>query len=57
MLIYVLPLLYELGVRAMTLTHSTRSWAGDGCEVAAPETLGTRGELGGVRKGFAAGLF
>lgn len=31
---YVLPLLYELGVRAMTLTHSTRSWAGDGCEVA-----------------------
>ena len=31
---YVLPLLYDLGVRAMTLTHSTRSWAGDGCEVA-----------------------
>ena len=31
---YVLPLLYELGVRAMTLTHSTRSWAGDGGEVA-----------------------
>ena len=30
----VLPLLYQLGVRAMTLTHSTRSWAGDGCEVA-----------------------
>ena len=30
---YVLPLLYDLGVRAMTLTHSTRSWAGDGCEV------------------------
>ncbi len=31
---HVLPLLYRLGVRAMTLTHSTRSWAGDGCEVA-----------------------
>ena len=31
---HVLPLLYQLGVRAMTLTHSTRSWAGDGCEVA-----------------------
>ena len=30
---HVLPLLYRLGVRAMTLTHSTRSWAGDGCEV------------------------
>ena len=30
---HVLPLLYQLGVRAMTLTHSTRSWAGDGCEV------------------------
>ena len=32
--LHVLPLLYQLGVRAMTLTHSTRSWAGDGCEVA-----------------------
>ena len=31
---HILPLLYQLGVRAMTLTHSTRSWAGDGCEVA-----------------------
>lgn len=30
---HVLPLLHQLGVRAMTLTHSTRSWAGDGCEV------------------------
>ena len=30
---YVLPLLYRLGIRVMTLTHSTRSWAGDGCEV------------------------
>lgn len=30
---HVLPLLHRLGVRAMTLTHSTRSWAGDGCEV------------------------
>ena len=31
--LHVLPLLYQLGVRAMTFTHSTRSWAGDGCEV------------------------
>ena len=31
--LHVLPLLHQLGVRAMTLTHSTRSWAGDGCEV------------------------
>ena len=30
---HILPLLHRLGVRAMTLTHSTRSWAGDGCEV------------------------
>ena len=30
---HVLPLLHRLGVRAMTLTHSNRSWAGDGCEV------------------------
>ena len=30
---YVLPQLYRLGVRTMTLTHSARSWAGDGCEV------------------------
>ena len=30
---HVLTLLHQLGVRAMTLTHSTRSWAGDGCEV------------------------
>lgn len=30
---HVLPLLYRLGVRSMTLTHSTRSAAGDGCEV------------------------
>ena len=30
---HVLPLLHQLGIRAMTLTHSTRSWAGDGCEV------------------------
>jgi membrane dipeptidase len=30
---HVLPLLHRLGVRAMTLTHSCRAWAGDGCEV------------------------
>ena len=30
---HVLPLLHQLGLRAMTLTHSARSWAGDGCEV------------------------
>ncbi|MBI2505791.1 MAG: membrane dipeptidase [Candidatus Latescibacteria bacterium] len=30
---HVLPLLYQLGVRTMTLTHSDRAWAGDGCEV------------------------
>ena len=30
---YVLPLLYQLGVRSLTLTHSTRSFAADGCEV------------------------
>jgi membrane dipeptidase len=29
----VLPLLYKLGLRVMTLTHSCRAWAGDGCEV------------------------
>ncbi len=31
--LHVLPLFYQLGVRAMTLTHSDRAWAGDGCEV------------------------
>jgi membrane dipeptidase len=30
---HVLPLLYQIGVRTMTLTHSDRAWAGDGCEV------------------------
>lgn len=30
---HVLPLLYQLGVRTLTLTHSDRAWAGDGCEV------------------------
>ncbi len=30
---YVLPLLHRLGVRCLTLTHSTRSFAADGCEV------------------------
>jgi len=30
---YVLPLLYQLGVRSLTLTHSTRSFAADGCAV------------------------
>ncbi len=30
---YVLPMLYQLGVRSLTLTHSTRSFAADGCEV------------------------
>ena len=29
----VLDALYELGVRSLTLTHSARTWAGDGCEV------------------------
>ena len=29
----VLPLLHQIGVRSMTLTHSVRTWAGDGCEV------------------------
>jgi membrane dipeptidase len=29
----ILPLLYQLGVRTITLTHSARTWAGDGCEV------------------------
>lgn len=43
---YVLPLLHRLGVRAMTLTHSTRSWAGDGCEV----------EGGSGLTGFGRGL-
>ncbi len=31
--LYVLPHLYKIGVRSMTLTHSTRSFAADGCEV------------------------
>ncbi len=31
--IYPLSAFYELGVRALTITHSTRSWAADGCEV------------------------
>ncbi len=30
---HVLHAFYEAGVRTMTLTHSTRTWAGDGCEV------------------------
>jgi len=30
---YILQLMYELGVRSVTLTHSTRSHAADGCEV------------------------
>ena len=30
---YILPLMYKLGVRSVTLTHSTRSHAADGCEV------------------------
>ena len=29
----VLTAFYQLGVRTMTLTHSARTWAGDGCEV------------------------
>jgi len=29
----VLPLLRRIGVRSITLTHSDRAWAGDGCEV------------------------
>ena len=31
----VIDSLYDIGVRTMTLTHSTRSHAGDGCEVVA----------------------
>ena len=31
---YVLGLLWRIGVRSMTITHSARTWAGDGCEVA-----------------------
>lgn len=31
--IYTLSAFYEIGVRALTVTHSTRSWAADGCEV------------------------
>ena len=31
--LYVLDALYEIGVRTMTLTHSTRSHVADGCEV------------------------
>ena len=31
--IYPLSAFYELGVRTLTITHSPRSWAGDGCEV------------------------
>ena len=31
--IHVLWSLHQLGVRTMTLTHSTRTWAGDGCQV------------------------
>ncbi len=31
--IYPLSAFYELGVRTLTVTHSTRSWAADGCEV------------------------
>ena len=30
---YIMPLFYQLGVRSVTLTHSTRSHAADGCEV------------------------
>ena len=31
--IYTLSAFYEIGVRSLTVTHSTRSWAADGCEV------------------------
>ena len=31
--LYVLDALYELGIRSLTLTHSARTRAGDGCEV------------------------
>ena len=31
--LYVLSHLYQIGVRSVTLTHSTRSFAADGCEV------------------------
>ena len=31
----IIDSLYDVGVRTMTLTHSTRSYAGDGCEVVA----------------------
>ena len=31
--IYPLSAFYELGVRSAGMTHSTRSWAADGCEV------------------------
>ena len=31
--LYVLPHLHQIGVRSITLTHSTRSFAADGCEV------------------------
>lgn len=31
--LYVLTHLYNIGVRSITLTHSTRSFAADGCEV------------------------
>ena len=30
---HVLRLLWQIGVRSMTITHSTRTWAADGCEV------------------------
>ena len=31
--VYVLDALHEMGVRSLTITHSSRTWAGDGCEV------------------------
>ena len=42
--LHVLPMLYRLGVRAMTITHSIRTWAGDGERV--PESGGGLTQFG-----------
>ncbi len=42
---YVLPLLHQIGVRSVTLTHSTRSFAADGCEVEGGGGLTDFGQL------------
>ena len=46
---HVLRLLWQIGVRSMTITHSTRTWAADGCEVVGGGDRGGCARVVGVR--------